>query len=34
LRNYKPLLKRILPRDQGRNPNAHYGTYLLIATKR
>ena len=25
-----PLYYKILPREQGRNPSAHYGTYLLI----
>ena len=28
-----PLFKSILPREQGRNPRCHYGTYLLIARK-
>jgi SAM-dependent methyltransferase len=26
----QPLFRKILPRDEGRNPAAHYGTYLLI----
>ncbi len=33
LKNYKPLYKKVLPRKAGRNPSAHYGTYLLIARK-
>lgn len=33
LKNYKPLFKKVLPRQEGRNPLAHYGTYLLIAQK-
>jgi len=28
------LLKRILPRDKGRNPIAHYGTYIFIGQKK
>lgn len=28
-----PLLRKILPREKGRNPRAHYGTYLLIGRK-
>jgi SAM-dependent methyltransferase len=27
----KPLFRSLLPREQGRNPAAHYATYLLIA---
>ena len=34
LKNYGPLFKKILTRKAGRNPTAHYGTYLLIAKKR
>lgn len=30
LRGVHPLLKRLLAREQGRNPRCHYGTYLLI----
>ena len=30
----KSLLKRILPRDKGRNPIAHYGTYIFIGQKK
>jgi len=33
LKNYRPLFKKVLPRKAGRNPAAHYGTYLLIAKK-
>lgn len=33
LKNYQPLFKKVLPRKAGRNPVAHYGTYLLIAKK-
>lgn len=33
LGSFKPTLHRILPREEGRNPAAHYGTYLLIGTK-
>jgi len=31
---FEPLLYRILPRAEGRNPAAHYGTYLFIGRKR
>lgn len=32
---YVPLfLKKILPRDEGRNPSAHYGTYIFIGQKK
>ena len=30
---YKSCLKKILPRNKGRNPRAHYGTYLFIGQK-
>lgn len=33
-KNYRALFKKILPRKAGRNPDAHYGTYLLIARKK
>lgn len=29
-----PLYRKILSREQGRNPNCHYGTYLLIGQQR
>jgi SAM-dependent methyltransferase len=29
-----PLIHRILPRSEGRNPTAHYGTYVFIGRKR
>ena len=28
-----PLLRKVLPRDEGRNPPAHYGTYIFIGQK-
>lgn len=28
-----PLYKKVLPREEGRNPRCHYGTYLLIGQK-
>jgi SAM-dependent methyltransferase len=31
---YRPALERCLPRERGRNPRAHAGTYLLIGQKR
>lgn len=31
--NYKKLFEKILSRDEGRNPQAHYGTYLGILQK-
>jgi SAM-dependent methyltransferase len=34
LDHLEPLYKRVLPREQGRNPRCHYGTYLLIGQKR
>ncbi|HLA82779.1 MAG TPA: class I SAM-dependent methyltransferase [Thermoleophilia bacterium] len=34
LPRFEPALHRILSREQGRNPAAHYGTYLFIGTKR
>jgi SAM-dependent methyltransferase len=30
---FEPLLHRVLPREQGRNPEAHYGTYLFIGAR-
>jgi SAM-dependent methyltransferase len=30
LTDLKPLYRKILPREDGRNPRCHYGTYLLI----
>lgn len=30
---YTPLLKKILSREQGRNPEGHCGTYILIGKK-
>jgi SAM-dependent methyltransferase len=30
---FKPQLYKILKREEGRNPNAHYGTYLFIGQK-
>jgi SAM-dependent methyltransferase len=30
---FAQVLYRILPRDEGRNPSAHYGTYLFIGKK-
>ncbi len=32
--NLLPVLHKILPRDEGRNPAAHYGTYILIGQKK
>ncbi len=29
-----PLLRKVLPRDEGRNPPAHYGTYIFIGQKK
>jgi SAM-dependent methyltransferase len=34
LPQFDPKLHRILRREEGRNPDAHYGTYLFIGTKR
>lgn len=31
---YDAVFKRILPREAGRGPHAHYGTYLLVGRKR
>lgn len=31
--NFNILLKKILPRNHGRNPEAHYGTYLFAGIK-
>jgi SAM-dependent methyltransferase len=33
LGSFTPLFQKILPREKGRNPEAHYGTYLLIGRK-
>lgn len=33
LRLFKPLMFKILSREEGRNPAAHYGTYLFIGEK-
>ena len=30
---FSPRFKKLLPREEGRNPGAHYGTYLLIGQK-
>jgi SAM-dependent methyltransferase len=30
----EPVLKKILPRHQGRDPRVHYGTYILIGRKK
>jgi ubiquinone/menaquinone biosynthesis C-methylase UbiE len=29
-----PLLRKVLPREEGRNPSAHYGTYIFIGQKK
>lgn len=34
LHRFEPSLHRVLPREEGRNPAAHYGTYLFIGNKR
>lgn len=34
MRRFDPILYKILPRAEGRNPAAHYGTYLFIGRKR
>jgi hypothetical protein len=31
---FSPLYRKILPRQQGRNPKCHYGTYLYIGQKK
>jgi SAM-dependent methyltransferase len=31
---FDPILRKVLPREAGRNPRAHYGTYLGILRKR
>lgn len=31
--SFHPRLRRVLPREAGRNPDAHYGTYLFIGEK-
>lgn len=33
LLNYVPIIKNIIPREEGRNPKCHYGTYIFIGTK-
>lgn len=33
LKCYTPVFERILPRERGRNPKCHYGTYLGILQK-
>lgn len=33
LKCYTPIFERILPRERGRNPKCHYGTYLGILQK-
>jgi len=33
LRDFNPLLYRILPRDEGRSPKYHYGTYIFAGQK-
>lgn len=33
LPSFTPLYKKVLPREQGRNPRCHYGTMALIARK-
>lgn len=33
LRFYTPVFERVLPRERGRNPKCHYGTYLGILQK-
>jgi SAM-dependent methyltransferase len=30
LSGFAPLYRRILPREEGRNPRCHYGTYLFV----
>ncbi len=34
LPRFEPRLHRVLRREEGRNPEAHYGTYLFTGTKR
>lgn len=34
LPTFKPILNRILSREEGREPAAHYGTYLFAGSKR
>lgn len=31
--SFEPIIRRILSREEGRNPSAHYGTYLFIGRK-
>lgn len=31
--SFRPVFSKILPREEGRNPKAHYGTYFLIGEK-
>lgn len=33
LAGFTPIRKTILPREQGRNPRCHYGTYLFVGQK-
>jgi hypothetical protein len=33
LSDVAPLYRRILPREEGRNPRCHYGTYLFVGQK-
>lgn len=33
LAEFQPVLHRILTREEGRNPAAHYGTYLFVGSK-
>jgi len=33
LLSYEPLFQRLLPREQGRNPDAHYATLVFIGVK-
>lgn len=31
--HFEPTMRRILPKEEGRNPAAHYGTYLFVGHK-
>lgn len=31
---FEPVIHRVLDRDSGRNPEAHYGTYIFVGRKR
>jgi SAM-dependent methyltransferase len=33
-RSFETLIRKILPREEGRNPKAHYGTYLGVFQKK